>query len=418
MMRSLSGFLFAVLIGVSVLSCTNNTQKPESKAEIWRFALMLDGDELPFTAKIEEEDGRVSKITLYNAAESIELSADKSSVDTLIFNFPVYPSRLVIRRESPQFITGFWEDFDRPNYRIPLVAERGKDFRFTPTKSTTSLSHRYRVRFGSDTVGHDAVLELTNKTGLLTGTFLTESGDYRYAAGNIMNGKVNLSTFDGNHAWLFDADISGDSLLNGRFLSGTHYRTTWSATADSVFTLSNPAEISAAPRPSEPFKFRLPDQNGDTIHALSFYEENLIHIFQITGSWCPNCKDASIALHKLTSEYGKENVSLVPIHFERYSDFGKAKDRIVKMQTDLGLPYRYLFGGKASREQTAAALPDLDAVRAYPTIVITDREGRPVKIFSGFYGPGTGVHHDNLMQDIRGTLDGILRPGRAHLRHK
>jgi len=37
------------------------------------------------------------------------------------------------------------------------------------------------------------------------GTFLTPVGDYRYLEGNIMNDKLYLSTFDGNHAFLFIA---------------------------------------------------------------------------------------------------------------------------------------------------------------------------------------------------------------------
>lgn len=404
---------FSAALVLSLTSCTNQTDQAEVETEAWRFTLQLGKDVLPFTAHVTAPQKPIRGVTIYNAEERIELSADYSSADTLILGFPVYPSRIVLKRESPELMTGYWEDFDRTDYRIPLIAERGKSFRFTPTKSTTKISERYKVHFGDNETGYYGVLEIENSKGRLTGTFLTETGDYRFSEGNIMNGKINLSTFDGSHAWLFDAVISGDSLIEGRFLSGTHYSETWYGVADSTFSLRRPTEISSVLPETNTFSFRLPNEKGDTISSQSLYTDNKVYIFQITGSWCPNCKDASLALHTLTSKYPAAEVAYIPIHFERYSDFNTAAARIRKMQDDLGLPQSYLFGGKASSTQTAKVLPDIDAVRAYPTIVITDRAGKAGKIFTGFYGPGTGTHHSALMEEIKRTIDSLVSEGGA-----
>ena len=184
----------------------------------------MQSAELPFTALIEEGTDPGSGLEIYNAEETLSVSLDRVSGDTLFYKMPVYHSELALRRESPELITGHWADHDRKEYRIPLVAERGKDFRFTPTKSTTDLSSRYKVQFGTQDGGYDAILLLTNDQGRLFGTFLTETGDYRYLEGNIMNGKVNLSTFDGSHAWLFEADINGDSLKKGIVTTQTDHQ--------------------------------------------------------------------------------------------------------------------------------------------------------------------------------------------------
>ncbi len=53
----------------------------------------------------------------------------------------------------------------------------------------------------------------------LSGSLLTNTGDYRYLEGNIVDGKLMLNTFDGNHAYVFIASKSGDS-LKGDYYAG------------------------------------------------------------------------------------------------------------------------------------------------------------------------------------------------------
>ena len=76
---------------------------------------------------------------------------------------------------------------------------------------------------------------------LLKGLLLTQiKGDSVWATISTPTGRLPLSrwkkthnqltfsTFDGAHLFRFDAELKGDSLVNGTFLSGTHYRTSFS----------------------------------------------------------------------------------------------------------------------------------------------------------------------------------------------
>lgn len=387
---------------------TKDNQKV-SENRIWRFTLQLNSDVLPFTASIENGFDAGSRLHIHNADETISVSLERISGDTLFYRMPVFNSELILHPESPELITGLWRDYDREDYSIPLIAESGKDFRFTPTKSTTEVAPQYRVRFGdAGDGGYDAVLLLENDHGRLVGTFLTETGDYRYLEGNIMNGKVNLSTFDGSHAFVFDALISGDSLKSGRFISGTHYTDQWMGVADDDFKLSHPTELVSTKYTGEPFTFSLPDLNGDTVTHHDFIDGKTIHIYDITGSWCPNCKDAALTLEQISSSYDNNTVRVVPVAFERSNDFDTAKHAIARMQKDLGIQEYFLFGGKASRENTTRAFPVLENIMAYPTIVITDKNGVPAKIFTGFYGPGTGSYHNEFKTDITTVIDSLI----------
>ena len=52
---------------------------------------------------------------------------------------------------------------------------------------------------------------------VVTGTFRTKTGDYRYLEGVMDGNRLKLSTFDGAHAFLFTATVS-DSTLEWKVL--------------------------------------------------------------------------------------------------------------------------------------------------------------------------------------------------------
>lgn len=74
-----------------------------------------------------------------------------------------------------------------------------------------------------------AIGEFVQVENNLTGTFLTESGDYRYLDGTVQANKLYLSCFDGAHAFLFEGKIEADNTINGIFYSGKNYKATWSS---------------------------------------------------------------------------------------------------------------------------------------------------------------------------------------------
>jgi hypothetical protein len=63
---------------------------------------------------------------------------------------------------------------------------------------------------------------VANGSAYVNGTFLTETGDYRYLEGMMHNGKLYLSCFDGSHAFLFIAENNGTEITKGDFYSGLH----------------------------------------------------------------------------------------------------------------------------------------------------------------------------------------------------
>lgn len=390
---------------------TSSSQDTQDSIEYgtWRFTLSLGNKELPFNAAIEKNGSSVS-FHVINSDERIELSNCRIENDTLKASFPAFDSDIELFIESPQLLTGNWLNKSKgDDYIIPLIGESSKSFRFTPSKSSKAIPLRYHVVFSPDADdAWDAVLELENKEGILSGTFLTETGDYRYLDGNIMNQKIYLSTFDGSHAFYFEADITGDSLTNGMFLSGNHYERPWVGSASDSFELTQPEKLTYLNEGYQYFDFKLPNQDGDTMTWKDLDTGDKVVIIDIMGSWCPNCLDANIALKELVDKYDDSDVELVTIAFERSNDLDEAKERVFKMQESIGLSQEFLFGGRADKKSASRAFPMLNHIMSFPTLIFIDKDRDIRQIYTGFYGPGTGEYYDDFMVNTEKLLDSLV----------
>lgn len=412
--------LLIPILGIFLYQCspgTADTAQPIGLSQqvklnngVWRFAMELGPADLPFSISFENINTENPNAYLSNQDEKIEITEISIIGDSIHLRLPVFPSILSARIESPTLISGQWINESKENYTIPFVAEHDKKFRFTPNSSSKEISSQYKVDFTSEKGSEwPAVLDIKNSQGTLSGTFLTETGDFRYLAGNIINESIFLSTFDGSHAFYFSADISGDSLVNGIFLSGTHYKATWTAIADSSFGLRKPQELTFLNEGYNHVDFRLPNQDGDTVTWNDLNLDNKVVILDIMGSWCPNCMDANKAIHELTSHYPEDQFEIVTVAFELTKDLAVAKKRFTKMQNNSGFDsHEFLFAGYADKKRAKEVFPMLNHIMSYPTLIFIDKNRNVRQIYTGFYGPGTGKHYDNFMEKTGSLLEDMI----------
>ncbi|MEM9053155.1 MAG: TlpA disulfide reductase family protein [Bacteroidota bacterium] len=397
-------------LALCLCACAENSSNFKTNtitipATPWRFTLDLNGSILPFNGTFSDVKKNSATLTLTNHDEKIVIDNVILRNDSAIINLPFFNSEMRLRVESPYMMSGSWMKLDREDYSIPLNAEQGADYRFTNTSSNLTIANRYAARFelGTETE-YPAVLVIDNNQGNLTGTFLTETGDYRYLEGNIMNGQVNLSTFDGSHAFLFKADIKGDSLVNGVFKSGKSYVTDWYGIADSTASLKQPDQITSTDS-STLFDFYLPNQAGDTVSWNDLDLQDKVVIIELMGTWCPNCMDASKALSILKKPYSENKLEIIPVLFEYKDDiefaniaYKRYRDRIEHM------PDQFLLGGKASKKVAEEKFPMLSSVSSFPTLIFIDKNRQVREVYTGFYGPGTGTYYDEFMESKRKLL--------------
>ena len=272
---------------------------------------------------------------------------------------------------------GHWTDSLRPgDYRVPLT--------LTPLMNPQSTSGP-KIASRWDT--SEGTLLLQTRQDSVWATISTPTGDYRYLAGKKSDNILTINTFDGAHLFRFNATLQGDSLVQGSFLSGTHYKTSF----DGVL----------APAGEEGWKSGLQVFNGaemilkgvnatgDTVtwdkSALETAGKSGL-VVDVMGTWCPNCMDEARLLAELAPSH--PDVQFVSLAFERNTD-ASILPRLAQFQEELQLSWDVLLGGKASKRIAAECLGVVDTVHSFPTTVFWEPGSDPV-IHTGFNGPATG----------------------------
>lgn len=423
---------FVILTSISCVEIAN----PYSKLPpgIWRATLQLDnqnfmpeeGDEevittvsdlndssLPFNFEISYgKDGNMIA-TFINGKERIKVeNIDwgrniKVAKDTLRFNFPEYDSFIKASYED-NAMEGKFIIKSKENYSIPFKAIYGQNYRFTPLKKepTGDLSGKWECTFEKGTPDeYKAIAEFNQKGNELTGTFRTETGDYRFLEGTMQENKAYLSAFDGTHVFLFTMKLLENDELVGSFRSGRTYKSSWVAKRNNDFELQKPSELTYLNEGTKEIDFEFPNAEGNLVSINDPRFLDKIKIVTLMGTWCPNCKDEMIFLKEVSKKHSE--VEIIPIAFERYRDKNKAYEMIDKYEKTLSLPFPILYGGLASKKVASDAFPQLNKIISFPTLLILDKNNYPVYIHTGFNGPATSKY-DEFKREFEEELEKLI----------
>ena len=363
------------------------------------FDEVTDG-QLPFTFDVVYENDSAFHLVIHNGEEEIMVPAKDISAgrdqragrDTLRIDFPVYDTHISAYHEE-NVIEGVWVVHYRDNYSIPFKGYFGKGFRFTPLRKepAADLSGNWAVNFEGDLSEdpYPGVAEFTQQGNELTGTFRTETGDYRYLQGTVQGNKLYLSVFDGSHAFLFEGLIREDGSLSGSFRSGRHYLTKWSATRDDNAELTDPDALTRL-REDIPLTFAFPDAEGDTVRLSDIEGPKLVQLF---GTWCPNCRDETKFLQQYLQENDTKDLKVIALAFERYgADDARSRQAILRYRENMNVDWPILLAGSDDKNEAGRALPMLNKVISYPTMLFVDRDNRVRRIHTGFNGPATSKY--------------------------
>jgi thiol-disulfide isomerase/thioredoxin len=271
-----------------------------------------------------------------------------------------------------------------------------------------SIDGAWRVRFhGMVGDPSDAIGEFHTVGDRITGTFLTETGDHRYLSGRLRGDTITLSAFDGAHAFLYRAYRRGDT-LQGAFLSGAHWRETWTAVRDPSFHLRDPNSLTQLRPGHDMVEVRATDLDGRPVSSSTSTNSGHVLIVQIMGSWCPNCVDESRLLSELHAQHREKGLDILALAFERQPDTARAIASLRRFRRELGIRYPIAYMGGANKEEAAQRLPFLEQVLSYPTCIFIDRQGKVRRIHTGFSGPGTGSHYTALRDELDQFLQALL----------
>jgi thiol-disulfide isomerase/thioredoxin len=398
-----------ILQGMAILSfAQNENNSMKLKEGTWRAVLKIKEDiELPFNFQITKN----AELIIQNAEEKIVVKDIVYNGSNVSIYFPVFSTYVeaVIKDNN---LEGYWINPEKKDYKIPFFAQHGRNERFAAAEKTAlaDVNGKWEVTFSPGTENeYKAIGLFKQQSHKVTGTFLTETGDYRFLEGQMEEGSLKLSCFDAAHAFLFTSNVKKDSIFNGIFYSGKHWNESWIAVRNDNFVLSDSDTLTYLTKGYEKLDFNFPDEKGIITSLSDADYKNKAIIVQIMGSWCPNCMDESVYLSEVYSKYKSKGLEIIAIDYEIRNDFEVFKRNVARMKEDLGINYKIVFGGTSKKSEAAKTLPMLNHIMSYPTTIFIDRKGKIKKIQTGFNGPGTGKIYEDYKKSTNKLIEKILK---------
>lgn len=400
--------VFLVLLGVL-------PAKAQPKEGSWRGTLLLDKEkniELPFNFDVRW-DGSV-KVIIRNSSERIVVTETRMVNDSFLFKMPVFDTEFRTKLQDDTLLTGVWINHTRKeNNRIPFSAGFGNRSRFAtgPAKPGSRFDGKWEVTFSPGTPDSSKATGsfVSGMNNHLTGTFMTETGDYRYLEGSDYQGKLRLSAFDGSHAFLFVADTVGSGNIQGVFYSGNSWSEPWTGRRNAGFELRDPEKLTWLKDPDQPISFSFKNSSDQTVSLSDPAFKGKAVIVQIMGSWCPNCMDETAYLAGLYDRFQPKGLEVIGLAYERTSDPEKAKANIRRLKERFNVNYEILITGLTGKDKASQSLPFLNGIMAFPTTLILNKDHKVVSVYTGFNGPATGKAYEDYIFKTEKLVKSLLR---------
>ncbi|MDI1354060.1 MAG: TlpA disulfide reductase family protein [bacterium] len=385
------------------------------KEGIYRGALLINPDvglEIPFNFEVIYQN-RKPKIIIRNADERIVVDEIQLKGDSLFFKMPVFDTEFKCKIMGDS-IEGQWINHYRTTKNFISFNAQYNDnrrFLFVPGKTNPMFEGKWEVTFSpglKDSSKAIGIFKHLEQTDYVTGTFLTETGDYRYLEGMRSGNKLFLSCFDGSHAYLFEAELIND-MLEGTFYSGAHYSEKWKGIRNDEYKLRDAEEITYLKNNDEPIDFTFPDLNNKMVSLSDAAFKGKPVIIQLMGTWCPNCLDESRYFSELFSHYHKDGLEIIALAFEKTEDAEKARKQVLRLKERLTIDYTLLVTSRTGKDKAAAIFPFINEVSAFPTAFFLNKQHQVVKIHTGFSGPATGQEYVKYKERTENLINVLIR---------
>jgi len=399
---------FSILAFILLINNANAGVSPGT----WSGFLQLNtATVLPFlmTAGEENSNNEFQLISIFNGEERINLHGQKTSSDSIDYVFPNFNSFIRIHINSKTEMNGVWYNKAKgDHYKIPFKANF-KTEKDELVRVPNNLSGNWATVFEPNSESGEPALGVFDQTGnILTGTFLTETGDYRFLAGET-DGKIfELSCFDGSHAFLFTGKLTAaNDSIHGHFYSGNHWESDWIAIKNKPSQLRDPDSITFVVN-NLPVIFDLKDIYGKDYHYPNADTKDKVVIIQIMGTWCPNCLDETIFFKQMYDKYHSKGLEIISIGYETSKTNEGRIESISKLKQRHNLDFTFLVGGCADKQVAQEKFNMLNEIVSFPTTLFIDKTGKVVLIHTGFSGPGTGEYYTKYTEKTEKLIKELL----------
>jgi thiol-disulfide isomerase/thioredoxin len=356
-------------------------------------------------------------IEIYNADETIHVNEVRATSDSLYFKMPVFDSEFKCRRVRPDSLSGVWINHARKDNNVISFAAWNEKVEPVEKCACSAFAGKWEVDFNPGTPDAYKAIGLFKDphcADFIYGTFLTETGDYRYLSGyTFLNGGDSMFTlrcFDGSHAFIFRAKKMPDGSLSGDFFSGLQGHEKWVARRNEKFELRNEDSLTFLKPGYDHFDFSFPGTDGKPVSIADVQFKGKVVIVQVMGSWCPNCMDETRFLSGFYDKNKARGLEIIGLAYEKTGEMSRAITNVERLKKRFNCLYPILIASTSNDMEAAAkTLPALNQIMSYPTTLFLDKKGKVRKITTGFNGPATGEYYEKYVEGINAFVDKLLK---------
>ncbi len=394
---------------LALASCKNDKQEsPKLKDGKWHAEFNAKDGSIPFSFEVEKgSSDSLAVVTLINGAERVPLEGVTYKGDSIFIPIKAYDTELkgVIKGDS---ISGIFRRlFSEEDKGLEFKAIYGATPRFvTEGTSADSLDGKWDIQFITDSETKNNVGIFSQKDGILTGSILTNSGDFRYLEGVSDKNGFRLSAFAGLSPYLIQGKFTDKDNFEGEFITARGSQKIKGARNPNA-RLADPYGLTQLKKGYNSIDLKLRDLKGNEVSLTDPKFKDKVVIISILGSWCPNCLDEAEFLAPWYKENKDRGVEIVGLAFERKDDPEYVQKVLSNLVKKYDITYDILVGGKISDSEKVLSALD-GGLKSYPTTIFIDKKGVVRKIHTGFNGPATGLFYDEFKTDSNKLVDELL----------
>jgi hypothetical protein len=409
------------LMCAALATATGCSRAPASKdlqPGSYRAVIVGEGGrEVPFGLDVaREEQGFV--LYVLNGEERIRVTEVQAAPGRVTAAFPGYETTLTAAVAGDElegtvrlvYAGGRQRDW-------PFKARLGQTWRFFAERRSDNadMAGRWDMT-SSDGQGRSsrAVAELRQQLDQVDGTVVGAATDQRYLAGEVHDEELRLSRFDGGALVSYRGKLDAQDRWVGESWSDREGARRFVAVRSPEATVDATA---VPPRlrggPEERLQFQGRDLDGQPVAMTHPAFRGRPLVVALLGSWNPNSHDAATVLGQLDRRYRARGLATVGLMFEQHAGFDRAVAAIRRFRAARAVAFPTLLAGTTEPAAVTAALPQLDGVRAWPTLLFVDRTGRVKRIHTGLYGPAATTLHEQLVREFEETIEALLAEGEA-----